>query len=74
LDNLSSTELAEWMAYEKVAGPVGDMYTHEALASIQEHLQLLLKVQTGEEGPDVHRFPRPYELYDEANKKRGDDD
>jgi hypothetical protein len=69
LNSMSSTELTEWIAYERVAGPLGDSYTHEVLASIQEHLQMLLKVQTGEDGPDPKPIPRPHELHDKPERE-----
>jgi hypothetical protein len=63
LETLSSTELAEWIDYEKVAGPLGPSYTDEVLCSIQEYLQMLLKAQTGEDGPDPKPILRRHELY-----------
>jgi hypothetical protein len=69
LEALSSTELTEWIAYERVAGPLGPGYTHEVLCSIQEQLQMLLKAQTGDNGPDPKPFPRPYELHDKPERE-----
>ena len=66
LTKLDSREIAEWMAYERAFGPVGNMYTHATLGSIQEQLQLVAFLQGGmfEENPapEPQRWPRPDEL------------
>jgi hypothetical protein len=39
LGQITSRQLTEWAAYEKVSGPLDRRYDQEALANIQEQLQ-----------------------------------
>jgi hypothetical protein len=68
LDRISSPELAEWMAYQKLNGPIDSTYSDDALAQIHEVLQYLLRL-TGAQyednpAPNPRHFPRSYEFYD----------
>jgi hypothetical protein len=68
---MSSYELSQWMAFERAHGPIGDEWSNEALAQIQEQLQQLSYLlsqakftdKTHRKGPvpRPERFPRPYE-------------
>lgn len=67
LKRISSREIAEWEAYEAVAGPLGHEYSDEMLASIHEQLQTLNRL-TGanfEDNPmpEPTKVPRPEDLY-----------
>ncbi|MFT2016290.1 hypothetical protein ACMA1D_10670 [Streptomyces sp. 796.1] len=83
LSSVSSRELAEWMAYEKVAGPVGSVHGDEILAAIHEQLgfiaHLLGAAHFSDEShpnpiPAPERYPRPHELALRApSKKRNRD-
>lgn len=68
---MDSREYSQWMAFERAYGPVGNEWSDEALASIQEQLQQLSYLlsqakftdKTHRKGPvpKPERFPRPYE-------------
>lgn len=66
LSKLDSYEVTEWMAYERAFGPIGDMYIHATLSSIQEQLQLVAYLQGGQysenPAPEPQRWPRPDQL------------
>jgi hypothetical protein len=34
LESVSSRELSQWVAFEKVSGPIGPLYSHAALRQI----------------------------------------
>jgi len=72
LSTVSAYELGEWQAYERVHGPVGREYANEALASINDALNLankLLGCQLSENPvPDPDPYVRPPKVYDEALK------
>lgn len=55
LARFSSPELAEWMAYENVAGPVNGQYDSEMLTQIHELIQAF-----GSEDGDFETMPRPW--------------
>ncbi|AEV52073.1 hypothetical protein [Rhodococcus phage REQ1] len=64
---VSSTELAEWEAYERAFGPIGKSYGEQALASISDTLAILLRLY-GEQFDDnpvpvPSKYPRPSEWY-----------
>jgi hypothetical protein len=71
LHSMSSMEYSQWMAFERAHGPIGDEWSNEALAQIQEQLQQLSYLlsqakftdKTHRKGPvpKPERFPRPYE-------------
>lgn len=72
---VSSTELAEWEAYERAFGPIGKRYGEEALANIADTLAALLRL-TGEQYEDnpvpiPKKYPRPNEWF---LAPAGDDD
>lgn len=67
LARIDSYELAEWEAFERAFGPLGNEYTQETLASILDTLNLLLHL-TGnqyEENPIPvpTRHKRPPEVF-----------
>jgi hypothetical protein len=66
LGSLSSNELTEWLAYEKVAGPLGNAYLAEILAAIQEQLQHLSILTAQDKNARVQHVPRPHELYERS--------
>lgn len=73
LENIDSRELTEWMAYEAHSGPLGDQYSNEMLASINELIQTnnrLLGAKLGKTNPvpNPKHVPRPGELLDEAKQ------
>jgi len=53
LESVSSRELTQWMAFEQIAGPVGQLYTHAALRQIASLLN-------GDE--KAKPFPTPAEM------------
>ena len=64
---VSSTELAEWEAYERAFGPIGKTYADETLATISDTLSILLRLY-GEQFednpiPEPKKYPRPNEWY-----------
>lgn len=71
LDRIDSRELAEWDAFERAYGPLGNSYEHEALASIQEELQKIQYIigmgHFGEENPvpKPDPYPRPRDVFKE---------
>lgn len=73
----SSREVAEYLAYENVAGPLGPSYEQGMLASILELLQQInynavqLQLEKGSENPipEPQHIPRPHELLAEAQKQ-----
>lgn len=68
---MDSREYSQWMAFERAHGPIGNEWSDEALAAIQEQLQQLSYLlsqakftdKTHRRGPvpKPERFPRPYE-------------
>ena len=73
---VSSTELAEWEAYERAFGPIGKHYGDEALANIADTLAILLRLYGDqfEENPVPipAKYPRPKEWYT-SSPDSGDD-
>jgi hypothetical protein len=69
LERTTSQELSELRAYETVNGPIGPQYVESVLAAIQEQLQEVCRlliaqgVEDEDDVPDLHHYPRPYELY-----------
>jgi hypothetical protein len=70
LDSMGSSELTEWMAYERLVGPLGDSYAQEMLASITELLQQLIILTAQAKDENVERVPRPHELWEHAKKQQ----
>jgi hypothetical protein len=79
----TSLEIAEWLAYERFAGPVDRSYDREALAAIHEQLQIMNRLLgaahfTDEKKnkqnpvPEPERYPRPHELYQRAPGREAD--
>lgn len=73
LATVKSRELTKWAAFEREYGPLGQEYTSEVLASIQEELQFIAHIlgaaHLADEGkknpiPAPKRIPRPHELAD----------
>jgi hypothetical protein len=68
LTKVSSYELSQWMAFEKINGPLGAQYSDDMLASIHEQLQaiqfILGRMSAGKESPvpPPHRLRRPHEV------------
>lgn len=68
---MDSVEFSQWIAYERVHGPLDGSWDAEATASIQEQLQQLSYLlsqakftdKTHRRGPvpKPERFPRPHE-------------
>ncbi|GGM55450.1 hypothetical protein GCM10012275_28220 [Longimycelium tulufanense] len=72
LERLSSDELAEWIAYERYAGP-SEMWTAEVLAQIHELLQQIaycVGAQVKAQLPRPKRYPRPHESVSWAERRR----
>lgn len=67
LERTSSLEISEWMAYEKVHGPLDDSYTNEALATIQETLQAVIAaigtIAGGDAQMKLTPFKRPFQVF-----------
>jgi hypothetical protein len=68
LSRISSYELAEWEAYERANGPLGNDYMNEALASLHEAIQLntfVIGMGYGDENPVEKpiKYPRPTEVF-----------
>jgi hypothetical protein len=67
LHRMSSKELTWWMAYEKHAGPLGDVYQQDMLAHIHEAVQTNTYVEGMQYGdnnpvPKPVQMPRPHEV------------
>lgn len=71
LETVTSEELAELRAYERINGPIGPHYMQEVLAAMHEQLQRIVStvvaVNTPEKDedniPEVLRYPRPPEVF-----------
>lgn len=62
LNNVTSREISEWAAYEKISGPLGDHYADDMLACIQEQLQYsnrFLAALVSTWGADPTKIPPP---------------
>lgn len=74
LDRLSSYEIAEWQAFEKAFGPLGNDYEKETLATIVDLLNVLIytngKIAYGDKNPvpEPKKYPRPHEAFLEKNE------
>lgn len=83
LSRVDSRELAEWRAYEAVAGPIGTEWRDQVLADIHEQLQSLNRLtgqahftdKNNREGPapEPEHYPRPYEFRGASTDEDGDD-
>ncbi|MFJ4828390.1 hypothetical protein ACIP79_00390 [Streptomyces sp. NPDC088747] len=73
LARIDSHELAEWAAYERFAGPVGNQWRDEVFASLHEQGQALNRM-TGaahftdkkhrkNPAPEPKHYPRPHEVH-----------
>ncbi len=68
LTKLSSYELSQWMAFERVNGPLGRQYGDDMAANIHEQLQaiqfILGRMSAGADSPvpAPHRVLRPHEV------------
>lgn len=73
LRNMSSKEVSEWQAFERVNGPLGTAYSDEMLAAILEQLQFVAKLIGGQykpnPAPDPHDVPRPAQLYEHVRRQ-----
>lgn len=80
LSKISSYELSEWMAFERVNGPLGQQYSDDMLANVHEQLQaiqfILGRMSAGEESPvpAPHRVLRPHEVLTHKNEEAEDPD
>lgn len=80
LNKMSSYELTEWMAFERVNGPLGQQYSDDMSANIHEQLQaiqfILGRMSAGEESPvpAPHRVLRPHEVLTRKNEEVEDPD
>lgn len=67
LDVISARELAEWMAYERFAGPIDDQWTAEIQAQSNERLQMVAYLEGAgfKKNPikKPERVPRPWEMF-----------
>lgn len=68
LRHVDSDELAEWMAYERAFGPLGDEWTASALIGIYEQLQIgnqiaAAKVMDADDVPASVPLHPPTEFY-----------
>lgn len=78
LARISSYELTEWLAYEREGGPIGTAWQDEAMASLHEQFQRLNRLQGAAHFtdkkhrknpvPEPKRYPRPYEIFDKADR------
>lgn len=65
LRSVTSEELSEWRAYERLNGALGPSYSQEVLAAIHEMLQsigrTLVAANTDDEDkvPEFREYPRP---------------
>lgn len=81
LGSMSSHELAEWQAYERVAGPLDGTWRDETLSSLHELIQQLNhllgaahftdKKHKNNPVPEPERWIRPYEMWDKAKERNG---
>lgn len=84
LGSVSSRELTEWYAYELVYGPIGDGWRDEAIAAMQEQLQLLNHLFSQANFTDKHhrkgpvpkpeRYPRPEDAFKQYVKEEKPDE
>ncbi len=70
LDQISARQLAEWMAYERVAGPLDDSWLAELVGQIHELFQhqnfmMGMKVYKNSKVPKPRHVPRPREMWGE---------
>lgn len=74
LDTISAHELAEWQAFERVNGPIDNLWRDAALAQLVENTHDLMYLtsqahftdKTHTAGPIEKRdkpYPRPYEVW-----------
>lgn len=79
LTRVSSYELTQWMAFERVNGPLGRQYSEDMLANIHEQLQaiqfILGRMSAGEDSPvpAPHRMLRPHEVLMPHNEQVSDE-
>lgn len=74
---MDSIEYSQWMAFERVAGPINGEWDSDALAAIQEQLQQLSYLlgqahftdKNHKRGPipKPERYSRPYEIHGKPN-------
>lgn len=68
LTKISSYELTQWIAFERVNGPLGPQYSNDMLANIHEQLQavqfILGRMSAGEDSPvpQPHKMLRAHEV------------
>lgn len=76
LERISAYELTEWEAYERVYGPLDDVYAQNKLADLHELLQaILLSLSADEDGKGtVKRQPRPHEVYEALVEAQAQED
>lgn len=78
----TSRDIAEFMAYERFAGPIDESYERDVLAGIHEQLQYMNRLlgaahftdrkNPNNPVPEPQHYPRAYELYEYASEKGAD--
>lgn len=68
LDQITARDLAEWMAYERVAGPFDDKWEAELIGQLHELMQAMVHMMGGKcykKNPYKRpkHVPRPWEMY-----------
>lgn len=75
LGAMSSRQVSEYMAYERIHGPIGDGWLHETISQMHEQLQsinyLLSQAHFTDKQhkkgpiPEPKRHPRPWEIFED---------
>lgn len=74
LETVSSRDLAELRAYERLNGPIGPQYIQESLACMHEQLQRIVaavyavNVKDEDDIPEVVAYPRPPEIFNPSEE------
>lgn len=80
LERTSARELAEWMAFERAYGPLGNSYMERTLADVVdavERLSVTFQVCLGSDPDDVVQrvpIPRPEDVYRSEDEAADEDD
>ncbi len=78
----TSRQIAEWLAYERFAGPIDRSYDRDVLAAMHEQLQYLCRLigaahftdrkHPNNPVPEPQHYPRAHELYQPAGDAEAD--